>query len=109
MSKAGRLLFFEIVRSVDAKHLTEADAPLLCSLVSTTLAIRTQAKKLERDATVDVMKVWEKLIRLQLSLCTKLRLSVQARVNPFVAGRRAADHRSPSYYEQMEMEDDDPS
>jgi hypothetical protein len=106
MSKAGRLLFAEIVASVDARHLTVADAPLLCSLVSTTLAVRAQAKRLERDLTPDVVKAWEKLVRLQLTLCTKLRLSVQARVNPWTAGRRAADHQ-PSVLDQFLAEEGD--
>lgn len=107
LSKAGRLLFAEIVASVDAKHFTVADTPLLMTLVSNTLGLRSQAKKLERDATPDVMKVWEKLVRLQLSLCTKLRLSVQSRVNPWTAGRRMADHREPSPLEQYLEEEDD--
>lgn len=77
------------------------------TLVSNTLGLRSQAKKLERDATPDVMKVWEKLVRLQLSLCTKLRLSVQSRVNPWTAGRRMADHREPSPLEQYLEEEDD--
>jgi len=53
LSKAGRSLFLEIAGSVDANHFTAADVPLLCSLVSTTLAVQAQAKKLERDATLE--------------------------------------------------------
>jgi len=106
MSKPGRLLFMEIVASVDAKHFSQADAPLLCSLVSTTLAARAQAKKLERDATADVVAAWEKLVRLQMSLSTKLRVTVQARVNPWTAGRRAADYE-PSPLDEFLNEDGD--
>jgi hypothetical protein len=106
MSKPARLLFMEIVRSVDRQHFSTADAPLICSLVSTTLAARAQAKKLERDATPDVLKVWEKLVKLQVSLCTKLRITVQARVNPYTAGRRTADHQ-PSALDAFLAEDDD--
>jgi hypothetical protein len=106
MSKPGRLLFMEIAASVDRQHFSEADAPLLCSLVSTTLAVRAQARKLERDATPDVMRVWEKLVKLQVSLCTKLRITVQARVNPYTAGRRMADHK-PNPLDAFLAEDDD--
>lgn len=106
MSRAARLLYMEIIRSVDGKHFSEADAPLLCSLVSTTLAARAQAKKLERDASLNVVQAWEKLVKLQLSLCTKLRITVQSRVNPYTAGRRMADHE-PSPLDQFLDEDDD--
>ena len=106
LSKPARLLFIEIVASVDRQHFSKADTPLLCSLVSTTLAARMHAKKLEKDATPDVVKAWEKLVKLQLSLSTKLRCTVQSRVNPYTAGRRMADHQ-PSELELFLDEDED--
>ena len=68
--------------SKHAGHLKPADAPLLASLA--------QAIILSRRLARDPAKVaeWEKAIRTQAMLSTKLRMTPQSRVDARGAGRQ---------------------
>ena len=80
LSEAECLLFVELASH--ATHLKSADAPLLASLA--------QAIILSRRLAHDPTKVaeWEKTIRAQAMLSTKLRLTPQSRTDSRGAGRQ---------------------
>ena len=77
-----RLLFDELVGACDPRHFVESDLPLLASYVQATL--------IARDAAHAPSKIvlWEKAVRMQATLATRLRLSPQGRIDPKTVGRR---------------------
>ena len=77
-----RSLFDELVGACDSRHFVESDLPLLASYVQATL--------IARDAAHAPSKVllWEKAVRMQATLATRLRLSPQSRIDPKTVGRR---------------------
>jgi len=78
--RSRSLLFSEL--AVNAGHLRPSDVPLLASYVQATIAARRYARD---PSTVDL---WEKAVRLQAMLATKLRLTAQSRVDPKKLGRK---------------------
>ena len=80
LSEAERSLFVELASH--ATHLKSADAPLLASLA--------QAIILSRRLARDPAKVaeWEKAVRTQAMLSTKLRMTPQSRTDSRAAGRQ---------------------
>ena len=77
-----RSLFDELVGACDPRHFVESDLPLLASYVQATL--------IARDAAHAPSKIvlWEKAVRMQATLATRLRLSPQSRIDPKTVGRR---------------------
>jgi hypothetical protein len=99
LTKPERSLFVELVSSCDPRHFIVSDLPLLTSFVQATL----EARKGPRGD----IEYWEKAVRIQAMLATRLRLAPQARTNPRTVARRAAAASAPvSYYDKMRMEDD---
>ena len=80
LSEAERSLFVELASH--ASHLRSGDAELLASLA--------QAIVLARRLAHDPTKVaeWEKVVRAQAMLSTKLRLTAQSRTDSRGAGRQ---------------------
>jgi hypothetical protein len=76
-----RLLFDEIVSASDTRGLVKTDLPLLVSFVQVTTIARNAA----RGGKIDV---FEKCVRMQAMLATRLRLSPQARITARTAGRQ---------------------
>src|SRR5215469_2767354 len=75
-----RKLFRELVAACDPRHFAESDLPLLASYVQATI--------LARDAICDRdVAVWEKAVRVQATLATRLRLAPQARLDPKTLAR----------------------
>jgi hypothetical protein len=79
LTKSERRLFVEIAAS--AEHLRPSDAPLLASYVQATLASRRSARDPSKA------DLWEKSVRLQAMLGTKLRLTPQSRTDAKTVGR----------------------
>jgi hypothetical protein len=88
-----RKLFREVLASVDPRHFVESDLPLLASYVQATIL----AQQAVRDP--DQIAVWEKAVRVQAVLATKLRLTVQARADPKTLARRVPQSRKPAPWE----------
>ena len=70
LSEAERKLFTEIVDACDPRQFIESDLPLLISFVQATLMVR--------DTVYVGSKIvlWEKAVRTQIALATKLRLTL---------------------------------
>ena len=82
LTAAERKLFNEITTAVDPRHFVPSDMPLLVNFVrATALADRTANRP-------EQLEVWEKAVRLQAMLATRLRLAPQSRMSPRTAARR---------------------
>ena len=78
-------LFRETVQSCSADHFAASDTPLLVSYVQATLMARGAIKDAPADKAA--LGVWERATKMQAVLATKLRLTVQSRIDPKVVGR----------------------
>ena len=76
---AASALFEQFIADCEDTHFTESDAPLLASLAEAIVLVRLAAKRLEKDPKW--LPVWERAVRAQGSLATKLRLTPQSRGN----------------------------
>jgi hypothetical protein len=82
LSTDERKLFAELVSGCDASHFRISDLPLLISYVQATLIAQTAA----RDPSK--IMLWEKAVRMQATLATRLRLAPQSRVDPKTLDRQ---------------------
>jgi hypothetical protein len=82
LSSLERELFIELVEAVEPAHFISADLPLLISFIQTTLLVRSTANQ------PDQIAVWEKALKLQVSLATKLRLTPSSRIDPKTLARQ---------------------
>lgn len=94
-------LFTEVVNSVEPRHFTRSDLPLIVSFCQVTAACRAHAAKAVTDPSKDTITAWDKLLRTQLALARGLRLTVQSRIDPLTVGRRANGHGRPLTYSDM--------
>jgi hypothetical protein len=97
LRKDERAIFALVVAGCDPRHFSESDVPLMVSYV--------QAAALAHRAVRSPDKtIWEKAVRLQMALATKLRIAPSTRMDRKVA------HLQPgnvvSYYDRMG--DDEP-
>jgi hypothetical protein len=77
-----RALFAELVAACDPTHFRPSDLPLLTSFIQATL----QARDTAHDP--DKFDAWERVVRLQTSLATKLRLCPHSRADAKTIGRQ---------------------
>src|SRR5262245_13667312 len=75
-------LFEELVAACAADHFRQSDLPMLASFVQATLLARSAG----RDPAM--VAEFDRLARLQATLATKLRLTVQSRSDPKNIGRQ---------------------
>ena len=100
-SEAG--LFKHLVHSCAPEHFVSSDVPLLVSFVQATLASRNAcAKAMKKNPKSASM--WERSVRMQATLATRLRLSPQARTDPTTLTRRQPK-TPPSVYDLMRDDD----
>jgi hypothetical protein len=92
LNNAERALFKELVASIDSRAFVPSDAPLLVSYVQATLMARKFAGNPEQ------IVVWEKSVKIQATLATRLRLAPQSRLDRKTAGRQQA-FRNPDPWE----------
>jgi hypothetical protein len=88
-------LFRQVVSNSPPGHFALCDIPLLISFVHATLIERASV------ADPDRMQVWERAVRMQAALATKLRLTPQSRIDAVGAGRRVANMRPASAYDNL--------
>ena len=81
LSDEEKALFLELVNACSPRHFVESDKPLLISFVQATLLARGSAGK------AMLISTWEKAVRVQATLATRLRLAPQARMDPKTVGR----------------------
>jgi hypothetical protein len=84
LSDDERTLFAELIDTTNARHFRPTDLPLQTSFIQATLLARSTARDPGKVAT------WEKAVRLQATLATRLRLSPQSRTDPKTIGRQQA-------------------
>ena len=99
LNKPEKALFNELVGSCDPRHFVKSDLPLLVSFVQATLLTRQSASKLSTENPKNAA-VWERAVRVQALLATRLRLAPQARADPKTIARqqrRAAETGPPPW------------
>jgi hypothetical protein len=82
LSIAEQTLFNELTGACDSSHFRKSDIPLLVSYV--------QATRIAQASALDpkTIALWEKAVRMQATLATRLRLSPQGRIDPKTLGRQ---------------------
>src|SRR5262249_48864503 len=93
-----RQVFIELTAS--ASHLRTADVPLIASLAQATVIARRAVRK------PGDLAAWERAVRIQCMLSTRLRLTPQARTHPATIGRQQHSARAPSAYAMIDWTDD---
>ena len=89
LSDAERNVFVEVTNACGSRHFVASDLPLLVSFAQTTVIARGAATSAASD--LQALAVWEKAVRLQAMLATRLRLSPQSRLDPKTVARRHWD------------------
>lgn len=93
LSKAERAMFLDLAAT--AHHLGPSDTQMLASPVQAITLVRKTARDARR------IEAWDRAVRAQAMLSTKLRLTPQARTMPRTAARR---QQGPlSYYDRMRL------
>jgi hypothetical protein len=82
LQEAERAMFVELIDACDARHFRPSDLPLLTSYIQATLLARGTVRDPDRVAD------WERAVRVQAALATRLRLSPQSRTDPKTIGRQ---------------------
>jgi hypothetical protein len=86
LSDAERSVFVEVTNACNPRHFAASDLPLLVSFAQTTVIARSAGANAASDP--QALAVWEKAVRLQAMLATRLRLSPQSRLDPKTVARR---------------------
>ena len=86
LSDAERSVFVEVTNACSPRHFVASDLPLLVSFAQTTVIARSAGANAASD--FHALAVWEKAVRLQAMLATRLRLSPQSRLDPKTVARR---------------------
>ena len=80
LSDEEKALFLDLVNACSPRHFVESDKPLLISFVQATLMAREAHRQCK-------LETWQKAIKLQALLATRLRLAPQARLDPKTVGQ----------------------
>jgi hypothetical protein len=105
LTTAERNLFTEIVNTAPPKHFVKSDVLLITSLVQATLLVRRAAAGMIEDE--DQVAVFEKAVKLQGMLATRLRLAPQSRMNSRQTARETERHYTGPQPWITEGDDDD--
>lgn len=100
LTKAEAKLFNET--AISNPHLRPADTQLLAAYAQAL----AKGYRLARLSDAAAVASWEKVMRVTLSIATKLRLTSQAQVRPEYAGRKRQSMQLPSYYSTAESDDE---
>jgi hypothetical protein len=87
LNTAERTAFQELIASVDTRSFVQSDIPLLVSYIQSTLMVRKTARDPKQIAN------WEKAVRAQAMLATRLRISPQSRYDARAAARQLEPKR----------------
>lgn len=104
LTKEEAALFREVIASCPPTQFVRSDLPTVVAYVQAILTARSSLRALTgKKLNPMLIQLWDRAVKQQAMLATKLRLAPQSRVDPKVLGRKTAAHR-PSAYEQMEDE-----
>jgi hypothetical protein len=95
LDKQETALFTELVGTCAPEHFVPADVHLLVSFVQATLLSRSAAAQLGTDPSL--VTVWEKAVRVQAQLATRLRLAPSARSDPKSIARARTNYPASVY------------
>jgi hypothetical protein len=107
LTKAERTLFLQVVNENAAEHFSPTDAILLASFVQATLLVRQMAKAVARNPDPKTMQSWERALRSQAMLATRLRLAPQSRLGQRIAARLARTAGVPPPWDPDNPDDED--
>lgn len=97
LTKREKALFRQIVAENEAGHFAPTDSLLLASLAQATGMVIELSKDLKKKRDPRHVQSWERAVRSQAMLATKLRLTTQSRLDRKVAGRMAERHKPSAY------------
>jgi hypothetical protein len=104
LNATDRALFKEIIGSLDSRAIAECDMPLFVSYVQITGLVRKLAAKKPEPGTIAAL---DRMVRVQASLATRLRLSPQSRLDRKVVGRMVDKKaETVSFYDTMSDDDE---
>jgi hypothetical protein len=86
LDQRERDLFTELVAACSPSHFAKSDEPMLVSYVQAILLSQFAVKQAAKDPAM--LALWEKATRMQAMLASRLRLTVQSRINPKTTGRQ---------------------
>ena len=96
-------MFREIVAACSADHFTASDMPLIVSFVQSTLMARNAIQSASSDK--DALLRWDRAVKLQAVLASKLRLCPLSRVDPKTLGRNTPRPHYPRPWSLREGDD----
>jgi hypothetical protein len=82
-------LFRSVVANCPPGHLAQSDVPLIISFCTATLLATKAAKASAKNP--DMVSTWERAVRVQTTVATKLRLTPHSRTHPLTTARRMRD------------------
>jgi hypothetical protein len=94
LTQREKALFRQVVAENEPGHFAPTDALLLASLCQSTEMVRALSKDLTKSRDPRSVQSWERAVRSQAMLCTKLRLTAQSRLDKRHAARMAARHHT---------------
>ena len=95
LTNPEQTLFSELVAACAPEHFRESDLPLLVSFVQATLLARDAITRAADEAAA--LSTWERAVKVQAMLGTKLRLTPQARIDPKTLGRQQPQQFPPPW------------
>jgi cellobiose-specific phosphotransferase system component IIB len=90
LTREERTLFLQVVTENDPAHFAATDAILLASFVQASLLVRRMSKAVSKNPDPKTVQSWERALRSQAMLATRLRLAPQSRMHQRQAGRLAS-------------------
>jgi hypothetical protein len=107
LNATDRALFKEIIGSLDSRAIAECDMPLFVSYVQITGLVRKLAAKAAKKPEPGTIAALDRMVRVQASLATRLRLSPQSRLDRKVVGRMVDKKaETVSFYDTMSDDDE---
>jgi phage terminase small subunit len=96
LQRQAKVIFHEIVASVDPKHFRRCDVPLVASLAMATHMVKFYSSLIGEEDHPTAFRAWSDAVKLQISLSTKLRLTPQSRYDARAANREAEPQQDAS-------------
>jgi phage terminase small subunit len=93
----AKVIFHDIVASVDPKHFRECDVTLIASLAVATYMARFYSEIIGQQDHPSAFRAWTDAVKLQISLSTKLRLTPSSRYDGRAADREPEPVGSPPW------------
>jgi phage terminase small subunit len=87
--------FRAVVANSASGHLRPCDVPLIVSYAEATLIARKAARCALKNPDPEMLAMWDRAVRAQIALATKLRMTPHSRSHPLRTARKLRDHAPP--------------